>query len=285
VNNTNSFFFNASSINLLNKGDIITCGIDIGSVSSKAVICVDGELYCYSIIKTGSNSPLSGKKAFEIIESNTGIKISDCHYIVATGYGRVNVPFANKTITEISCHGKGANYIGGPNIRTVLDIGGQDCKVIRIDGSGKVINFIMNDKCAAGTGRGIEIISELLNVPLEKSGILSLDIDIEPEPVSNICVVFARSEALVLLKKGWSKNKVLASYLRAMAERISSLVMRIGLEPELLITGGVSKNIGVVNRIEKILGIKSVTPNIDTQIAGALGAGLLAKDIYEKLQN
>lgn len=143
----------------------------------------------------------------------------------------------------------------------------------------------MNDKCAAGTGRGIEIISELLNVPLEKSGILSLDIDIEPEPVSNICVVFARSEALILLKKGWSKNKVLASYLRAMAERISSLVMRIGLEPELLITGGVSKNIGVVNRIEKILGIKSVTPNIDTQIAGALGAGLLAKDIYEKLQN
>lgn len=98
MNNTNSFFFNASSINLLNKGDIITCGIDIGSVSSKAVICVDGELYCYSIIKTGSNSPLSGKKAFEIIESNTGIKISDCHYIVATGYGRVNVPLPTRLL-------------------------------------------------------------------------------------------------------------------------------------------------------------------------------------------
>lgn len=281
---SNSFFYKSESISL-NNTKTITCGIDVGSVSTKAVICIDGELYCYSILKTGYNSPLSAINSIDIIKFYTGLSVSDFQYIVATGYGRVNVPFAQKTITEITCHSKGAAYIGGPTVRTVLDIGGQDCKVIHINSCGCVTNFVMNDKCAAGTGRGIEVIAELLGVPLENVGPLSLEVDEEPPSVSNFCVVFARSEALNLLKKGWSKNKVLASYMRAMAERISSLVMKIGIIPDLLITGGVSKNIGVVKRIEKILGLNSLIPKIDTQIAGALGAGLLAKEIYEKTLN
>lgn len=275
-------FFYKIEKNDIEKGKIITCGIDVGSVSTKAVICVDGKLYCYSITNTSSISYKSAENALKIIEINTGITINDCHYVVATGYGRVNVPFSNKTITEISCHSKGANYIGGDNIRTVLDIGGQDFKVIHIDEKGKVINFIMNDKCASGTGRSIEVIADILNIPLENVGPLSLEIDEEPEAITNTCVVFARSEALMLLNKGWSINKILASYLRAMAQRICTLVIRLTLKPDLLITGGGSKNIGLVKRIENILGIKSVKPNIDTQIAGALGASLIAKDLFEK---
>lgn len=263
---------------------IITCGIDVGSVTSKAALSINGQLYCYSIVNTGSSSPHSAMNALNLLLNSCGIKIDDINYIVATGYGRVNVPFAHKIITEITCHGKGANYIGGSTVKTVLDIGGQDCKVIHIDEAGKVINFLMNDRCAAGTGRGIEVIADLLNIPLADTGQLSLEIDAEPPAVSNICVVFARSEALSLLKRGYSRNFVLASYMRAMAERLSALVMRIGLKPDLLITGGVSKNIGIVKRIENILGIEALKPTIDTQIAGALGASLLAYEIFMKIE-
>ncbi len=263
---------------------IITCGIDVGSVTSKAALSINGQLYCYSILNTGSSSPHSAMNALNLLLNSCDIKIDDINYIVATGYGRVNVPFAHKIITEITCHGKGANYIGGSTVKTVLDIGGQDCKVIHIDEAGKVINFLMNDRCAAGTGRGIEVIADLLNIPLADTGQLSLEIDEEPPAVSNICVVFARSEALSLLKRGYSRNFVLASYMRAMAERLSALVMRIGIKPDLLITGGVSKNIGIVKRIENILGIKALKPTIDTQIAGALGASLLAYEIFMKIE-
>jgi len=264
------------------QGDVITCGIDVGSVSTKAVILVDGNLYAYSIIRTGTDAIENARKVFLPLEDATGIKIENCNFIVGTGYGRVNIPFANKTITEIACHGKGANFVGGKNIRTILDMGGQDCKAIHIDGEGKVTNFLMNDKCAAGTGRGLELIAELLEIPIDELGPRSFDIDEEPEPVSNICVVFARTEAYSLLKKGWSKNKVLASYLRAIAERVSSLLMRIGIEPDFFITGGISKNIGIVKRIERIIGLEAVKVDVDSQIIGALGAAIFAKNLYEK---
>lgn len=264
------------------QGEVITCGIDVGSVSTKAVIMVDGELYAYSVVRTGVNTLENAKKAFLPLEEAVGITIENCNYIVGTGYGRINIPFANKTITEIACHGKGANFVGGKNIRTILDMGGQDCKAIHIDGDGKVTNFLMNDKCAAGTGRGLELLAELLEIPVEELGPRSFDIDEEPDPVSNVCVVFARTEAYSLLKKGWSKNKVLAAYLRAIAERVSSLLMRIGVEPEFFVSGGISKNIGIVKRIERIIGLETVKVEVDTQIIGALGAAIFAKNLYEK---
>lgn len=264
------------------KAQVITCGIDVGSVSSEAVILLDGNLYAYSIVRTEFNSSLSAEKAFSVIKEACGIKIENCNYIVGTGYGRVNIPFAQRSVTEIACHGRGALYAGGPTVRTILDMGGQDCKAIRIDETGRVINFLMNDKCAAGTGRGMEIIAELLEVPIEEIGIRSFDIDEEPEAISNVCVVYARSEAMKLLKSGMSKNKVLAAYCRAMAERVSTLLMRIGVEPDFFISGGISKNIGIVKRIEKIIGINSIKSTVDTQIVGALGAALFAKMLYER---
>lgn len=270
--------------------DMITAGVDVGSVGSKAVIMIDGEVYSWGVMRTGSNSPDSAKKALNWAMEGTGLRINNFKYIVGTGYGRVNVPMANKAITEIACHAKGANYIWGPSVRTVLDVGGQDIKAIHCDETGRVTSFLMNDKCAAGTGRGMEVFADLLKIPIEKIGEVSLQVKEEPPPVSCTCVAFAKTEAMGLLRKGWSKEKVLAAYTHAMAIRMGNLIKRVGLEKEFVITGGQSKNIGIVTRIEKALSVKSLPmPNwrnngLDPMIAGAIGAALFGKALYEKAQ-
>lgn len=260
----------------------ITAGIDVGSVSSQAVLVADGEMYAFASMRTGSNSPDSARKAVEWALQDTGMKQENIQYIVGTGYGRVNVPFANKAITEIACHARGANFMAGSGVRTILDMGGQDCKAIHCDEKGKVTNFLMNDKCAAGTGRGMEVIADLLAVPIEKVGELSFDVPEEPDPVSSTCVVFAKSEAMGLLKDGWTKSKVLAAYCLAMAKRVSELLERIGVESEFFITGGIAKNPGVVKRLEKVIGVNAVQSKYDSQLAGALGAALFGQVLLQK---
>ena len=273
-----------------NAKDLITAGVDVGSVGSKAAIMINGEIYSWGIMRTGSNSPESATKALDWALKDTGLKVVDLKYIVGTGYGRVNVPMAHKAITEIACHAKGANYIWGPSVRTVLDVGGQDIKAIHCDETGRVTSFLMNDKCAAGTGRGMEVFADLLQIPIEEIGKVSLQIDEEPPPVSCTCVAFAKTEAMGLLRKGWSKEKVLAAYTRAMAVRMGNLIKRVGLEKDLVITGGQSKNLGIVTRIENLLGVKCLPmPNwrengLDPMVAGAIGAALLGKALYEKAQ-
>jgi len=269
---------------------LITAGIDIGSISSKAVVMVDGEIYSVSVMRTGSNSPDSAKKVMDWALEGTGLKLNDINYIVGTGYGRVNVPMANNALTEIACHAKGANYIWGSTVRTILDVGGQDIKAIKCDEKGKVLSFLMNDKCAAGTGRGMEVLADLLQIPIEEMGAVSLKVDEEPEPVSCTCVAFAKTEAMGLLRRGWSKEKVLAAYMRAMAIRMCTLIERVGCEKDLVVTGGQSKNIGIISRIEKILEMKPLPmPNWeengkDPMVAGAIGAALFAKALYERAQ-
>jgi len=270
--------------------DVITAGVDVGSVGSKAAIMIDGEIYAWAITRTGSNSPDSAKKVMAMVLDGTELEQSDIKYTVGTGYGRVNVPMANKAITEIACHAKGANYIWGPKVRTILDVGGQDIKAIHCDEAGRVTSFLMNDKCAAGTGRGMEVFADLLKIPIEEIGQVSLSIDEEPPPVSCTCVAFAKTEAVGLLRKGWTKEKVLAAYTRAMAIRMANLVNRVGLEREFVVTGGQSKNMGIVSRVENILGVKALpAPNwreggLDPMVAGAIGAAALAKALYEKSQ-
>ncbi len=270
--------------------EIITAGVDVGSVGSKAAIMIDGDVYSYGVTRTGSNSPESASKVLNMALQDTGLRNEDLKYIVGTGYGRVNVPMANKAITEIACHAKGANYIWGPSVRTVLDVGGQDIKAIRIDETGRVLSFLMNDKCAAGTGRGMEVFADLLKIPIEQIGEVSLKVAEEPEPVSCTCVAFAKTEAMGLLRKGWTKEKVLAAYTRAMAIRMANLINRVGLERELVVTGGQSKNIGIVSRIEEHLGVKTLpSPDwrgkgLDPMVAGALGAALLGRALYLKAQ-
>jgi len=261
---------------------VLSGGVDVGSVSSQAVIMADGKLYAYSNMRTGSDSPESARKAMEWALEGTGLAIPDVHFVVGTGYGRVNVPFAQRAITEIACHARGANFMYGPVVRTVLDMGGQDCKAIHCDDKGKVQAFLMNDKCAAGTGRGMEVMADLLSVPIEEVGSLSLSVDEEPPPVSSTCVVFAKSEASGLMRAGWPKNRVLAAYCSAMAHRVCSLLDRIGMEKEFAITGGIGKNAGVVSRLEKELGVKALKTDMDSQIAGALGAALFGRVLYVK---
>ncbi len=263
-------------------GSLITAGIDIGSTSTQAVILADGKLYAYANMRTGNNSPDSAINAINWAMKDTGLTLNDLDYTIGTGYGRVNVPFSTKNITEITCHARGGNYIYGPTVRTILDMGGQDCKAIHCDEKGNVTSFMMNDKCAAGTGRGMEVIAQLLGVSVEDIGDMSFNIDEEPEPVSSTCVIFAKSEATKLMRAGWTKEKVLAAYCHAMALRVCRLLERNGMEPDFAITGGIAKNKGVTKRIEQIMGVKALQPSLDTQLAGALGAALIGKELVEK---
>ncbi len=261
----------------------ITVGIDVGSVSSQAVIMADGKIYAYGNLRTGSDSPNSARSAVKFALEVTDIPEDRMNYCVGTGYGRVNVPFADRCVTEIACHARGANFIYGPQVRTVLDVGGQDIKAIQCDEKGKVTNFLMNDKCAAGTGRGMEVFSDLLGVSINDVGDKSFQYrGEEPEAVSNTCVVYAKSEATGLLRKGWSREEVLAAYCKAMAERIYALVERVGVKPEFAVTGGMAKNRGVMDRLMVMIGMERMKTEWDTQIAGAVGAALFGYALCQK---
>ncbi len=262
--------------------NIVSAGVDIGSVSSQAVVMLDGKLYAFANQRTGFDSPQSANQAMAWAMDGTGLTLDNLHYTVGTGYGRVNVPFADKAVTEIACHARGGNFMYGPSVRTILDMGGQDCKAIRCDERGKVEAFLMNDKCAAGTGRGMEVFADLLSVAIDEVGDLSLSVEEEPAPVSSTCVVFAKSEASALLRQGWPKNKVLAAYCAAMAHRVVTLLERIEVKKEFAITGGIAKNAGVVRRLERELKLQALTSDYDSQIAGALGAALFAQALKMK---
>jgi len=266
-----------------NVARYITVGIDVGSVSSQAVIMADGKILAYSNMRTGSDSPSSARNAFKLTLAATDMPEDRMDYCVGTGYGRINVPFADRTFTEIACHARGANFIYGNGVRTVLDVGGQDIKAIKCDEKGKVSNFLMNDKCAAGTGRGMEVFSELLRVPISDVGDRSFEFEgEEPAAVSNTCVVYAKSEATGLLRKGWSIEEVLAAYCKAMAERIYELIERLGVKAEFAVTGGMAKNRGVMDRLMPLVGLARMQTKWDTQIAGAIGAALFGLKLCQK---
>jgi benzoyl-CoA reductase subunit A len=277
------------------SGNFVTAGVDIGSVSSQTVVMVDGQLYAYSNTRTGSDSPNSARKAMAIALEKSDMTEDRLDYCIGTGYGRVNVPMAQQTVTEIACHARGANFMYGPEIRTVMDMGGQDCKAIRTDDRGKVLKFMMNDKCAAGTGRGMEVFADLIGVPVWEVGERSFQVEKEPPMISSTCVVFAKTEVVGLLQAGTPDNDIMAAYCSAMAHRITELLNRLGMEEKFAITGGIAKNIGVTRRLEKELGVKTAElgwydPKMrdkgrlpfDTQIAGAIGAALFAQAMLER---
>ena len=259
---------------------MITCGIDVGSLSAEAVIFADGDLEAYSLIRTGPDSAETAIEALKEALRKTDILQKDIEFTVATGYGRVIVPFADKNITEISCHAKGAHYFL-PSARTILDMGGQDCKAIRCDDKGKVTQFLMNDKCAAGTGRSMEVMATLLQIRLEEIGSLSMKFDGEPVKISNTCVIFAKSEVLSLMRQGVPMSEILAGLCDGVAERVKGLIRRVGIEEDFVISGGISKNIGVVSRLEQKLGVRAHI-SFEPQIVGAVGAALFARDFLER---
>ena len=259
---------------------MIIAGCDVGSLTGKAVILKNEEILSYSIVPTTPKPERTARNAMDEALEKGNLTLEEIDFIVGTGYGRVKIPFANSELSELSCHGKGAHSLI-PSIRTIIDVGGQDCKVIKVSKEGKILDFAMNDKCAAGTGRFLEVMAKTLELKLEELGPISLRSKNQAK-ITAQCSVFAETEVVSLMADGVEVADIVAGIHDAIASRIMSLVYRVGLEKDLTITGGVAKNIGVVAYLEKKLGIETKKLPVDPQLMGALGAALTAK---EKVQS
>lgn len=257
---------------------MIVAGIDIGSTMTKVVI-LDGEKMLASVI--GPTGPEHRHLAHEVMTDAlrlAGIAFDALSYVVATGYGRINVPFADKQITEITCHARGVADLF-PTARTIIDIGGQDAKAIKLE-KGMVGNFVMNDKCAAGTGRFLEVIASALDLTLADLGDLSVKAS-EKVKISNMCTIFAEQEVRAALADGTPVANILYGLHDAIAGRVLNLAGRIGVESDVVFTGGVAKNIGMVQAIESRLGYPVLIAP-EPLLTGALGAALMGRKIVEK---
>lgn len=252
---------------------MITVGIDVGSITTKAAVVKDGKLISDKIMKTGYNAKVAGKTIFDDIIADLGAAGSSIKYIISTGYGRNSVEFANKTVTEITCHAVGAHYLN-PEVRSVIDIGGQDSKAIALDEKGAVRDFAMNDKCAAGTGRFLEVMARALEVDLENFGNLSITSN-HPSKISSLCTVFAESEVISLISQGEKRENIIAGIHESIAARVSAMANRVGMNAPIMMTGGVAKNIGVLRALESKIGHK-IEVSEKAQVVGAIGAALIA---------
>ncbi len=255
---------------------MIAAGIDVGSISAKAVLLKDGELAGCSVILTGYNARNAGKAVFEGLLQELGIAPSAVDRIVATGYGRNSVDFAHKAVTEITCHAKGAYFLN-PAIRSIIDIGGQDSKFIALNEAGGVRDFGMNDKCAAGTGRFLEVMARALEVDLDGFGAMSLTAE-NPARISSLCTVFAESEVISLISKGARRADIIAGIHESVAARVAAMANRVGVTTPVMMTGGVAHNIGVVRALEAKLGCP-IEVSAYAQENGAIGAACIAADL------
>ena len=257
---------------------IYTLGIDVGSTASKCIMLKDGqEIVAKSLIDVGAGT--SGpQRAIDAVLENAGMKKEDMAFTLATGYGRNSLMnFADKQMSELSCHARGAYFLF-PDVHTVIDIGGQDAKAIQLDAKGNIQKFVMNDKCAAGTGRFLDVMSRVLEVPLDQMGKVHFQAK-EWAQVSSTCTVFAESEVISQLSKGLPRESIVAGVHQSVASKACSLAYRIGVKNDVVMCGGVAQNAGVVDAIEKELK-QSIIVAPHPQITGALGAALMA---YEEL--
>jgi predicted CoA-substrate-specific enzyme activase len=254
---------------------MLVAGVDIGSITTEALLFdKDKGVVGYTILPTGANSRKTAEAALDKVLAAPTRARSDVSYVIATGCGRKRAEFAKEAVTEITCIAKGVSFLF-PEARTIIDIGGQDTKVIRVDDRGRVLEFEMNDKCAAGTGRFIEVMANALNVELGKIGELSLSHK-KDLTISSICTVFAESEVISLVSEGEELEDIVYGIHRAIADRTMGLINRLGgVQEKVIMCGGVAKNIGVVKALENALGT-SVQISEEPQIVGALGAALLA---------
>ncbi|HMF34301.1 MAG TPA: acyl-CoA dehydratase activase [Candidatus Lokiarchaeia archaeon] len=257
-----------------------TIGVDIGSLSTKVALVLDGTLVDTQVTRSTHEFARVGLEMFEAMLQEHNLNREDIAEVMGTGYGRHTVDFATKKITEITAHARGVQYFL-PDVRTIIDIGGQDSKVISISPkTGKVIDFQMNDKCAAGTGRFCEVMANALQVPLEELGPLSLQSN-KPEQISSTCTVFAESEVISLFAKGAKKQDIAAGIHAAIAKRVGGMVKRLGVNPPVAFCGGVAKNVGVHKALERELGVEILIPE-QPQMTGAIGAALLGLEQIEE---
>lgn len=277
-----SLFFplslNILHLKISHKGlpSMIVAGMDIGSITTETVILRDGEFFTSVILPTGANSRKAAERSLSAAMEKAGVIQEELAAIVTTGYGRASFPRATRMITEITCHARGAFFVH-PATRTVIDIGGQDSKVIRLDNRGRNVDFQMNDKCAAGTGRFLEVMAHALEVKVEDLGRLSLGAP-RTIKISSMCTVFAESEVISLIAEDQPKDVIIHGLHDSIADRILGMVSRVGIEEEVTLTGGVAKNEGVARALADRLGVALYIPP-EPQIIGALGAALLAREL------
>ncbi len=251
-------------------------GVDVGSTQTKAIVLDEqGEIAGRALIDTGANVVVAAERAYAEALHAAGVPEQEVEYVVGTGYGRYRVTFGNAQTTEISCHARGAVKLF-PATRTVVDMGGQDTKAIRVSPDGEIVDFCMNDKCAAGTGRFLGAVAAALDVPLSDLGALALRSD-KPVKISTTCTVFAESEVLAWLGRGKKVEDILLGVHRSMVTRSIGLMRRVGIDREVTFTGGVTKNVGIVHELNAALGFE-VNVSDDAPYMGAIGAALFARD-------
>jgi len=251
-------------------------GVDVGSTQTKAVIINEkAEIISRALVDTGANVVLAAEKAYELALKNGDLREEEVEYVIGTGYGRYRVTFGNTQVTEISCHARGAVHTY-PKTKTVLDMGGQDTKAISVSDIGEIVDFCMNDKCAAGTGRFLGAASAALEIPLDELGSTALHAE-RPVRISTTCTVFAESEVLSWLGKGKKIEDILWGVHQSIASRSIGLLRRVGIEEEVTFTGGVAKNIGMIKALEESMGLK-LNVSEESHYMGALGAALFALD-------
>ena len=253
-----------------------SAGVDVGSTQTKAIIInEDRSIVARALIDTGANVMAAAESAYLEALEYSGLEEQQVEFVVGTGYGRYRVTFGNTQVTEISCHGRGAVHMF-PATQTVLDMGGQDTKAIRVGPSGEILDFCMNDKCAAGTGRFLGAAAAALEIPLDELGNTALQSD-KPERISTTCTVFAESEVLSWLGKGKAIQDILLGVHQSIGSRSMGLLRRVGIDPELTFTGGVARNPGMVQVLNNTLGLE-VNVSEDSHYMGAIGAALFALD-------
>ena len=253
--------------------DTFVAGLDIGAATAKAVVLKSKEVVSSSLMPTGHSVIEATESVIKKALHRAGLSRSDLRYIVSTGYGRRAVPFANKAITEIICHAAGVKSVV-PQARTVIDIGGQDSKVIGIDEHGSVNNFAMNDKCSAGTGRFLEVMARVLDITIDEMGPISLRCQ-KPCGISSTCTVFAETEMVSLRAQGETREDMLGGIHKALAHRVAIMGAPVGFKGQVVFTGGVAKNVGIKKALEDEIGVDILVPR-EPQLTGALGAALLA---------
>ena len=253
---------------------MITVGIDIGSITAKAAILDERKLKGTFIQGTGYDAKVAAETAYNKVLDLAGYEKHQVSFVISTGYGRKSVAFADKSVTEISCHAAGAYFVN-PGVRSVIDIGGQDSKVMVVSPQGKVLDFAMNDKCAAGTGRFLEVMARALEVDLEKMGEMSLRSN-SPATISSLCTVFAESEVISLIAKGEKRENIVAGIHASIGARVVAMAGRMGLKSPVMMTGGVAKNVGLVRMLEDKLSMP-VEISEYAQVLGAIGAALIAQ--------
>ena len=259
----------------------IVAGFDVGSLTTKAVILKNKKMVGAAMIRSGPKPVESAAKVMEKLLDETGIHQADIIKAVGTGYGREKITFIDKAVSEISCHGKGAQWLI-PSARTIIDIGGQDCKVIRLDKQGKLVKFITNDKCASGTGRFLDVMAKVMNIDVSELGKLSVK-STEPITFASMCTVWAQADVIKHINSRKSVEDICAGINTAMANRVAMLTNAIKIENDICMTGGVAKNAGVVKALGKLLGcrIKQIK-KADPQLIGAIGAALFAQEMALK---